>query len=260
MVGLLKDEDNMSNEKTGPEDFGGTDEGSHYTSQKVDTARPKNPPNCASQTHEMNDGRKLVSASELYHATPLQVLQKRIHDVNVKKGWFDEPRSFGEGVALIHSEISEATASFEQAESAHYYVNGKPEGWGIELADVGIRVIDLFTRENTIAALPAFFREGHPEYENAFVTEFKRLQQIAYRRSHVPRDPMFIKRCVRLHEITSTGLECWRDGSDWRPACALLLSELLAVFESVHLDGEALIKTKIVYNDTRPVRHGGKRI
>jgi NTP pyrophosphatase (non-canonical NTP hydrolase) len=60
------------------------------------------------------------------------------------KGWHDRFRSFGEAIALCHSELSEA---LEEARNGHTvgairFVDGKPEGIPIELADVLIRIFD----------------------------------------------------------------------------------------------------------------------
>jgi hypothetical protein len=77
----------------------------------------------------------------------LNDLAASIHDLNVEKGWHDEPRSCGDFCALIHTEVSEVLEHFRE----HGYANvkaldfdakGKPVGIPIELADIIIRVLD----------------------------------------------------------------------------------------------------------------------
>jgi NTP pyrophosphatase (non-canonical NTP hydrolase) len=48
-------------------------------------------------------------------------------------------------LALIHSEISEALEEYRDGniETYHRETDGKPEGFGIELADAIIRILDL---------------------------------------------------------------------------------------------------------------------
>lgn len=59
-------------------------------------------------------------------------------------GWWDEYNSFGDIIALIHSELSEALEEYRKvgARSDIRYENGKPVGVAIELADVVIRIFD----------------------------------------------------------------------------------------------------------------------
>jgi NTP pyrophosphatase (non-canonical NTP hydrolase) len=63
----------------------------------------------------------------------------------VAHGWHDEPRSFPEILMLLVSEIAEAMEEFRSHKSVTdiYYVEGKPEGIPIEIADLLIRVFDF---------------------------------------------------------------------------------------------------------------------
>ena len=70
-------------------------------------------------------------------------LQKEIHENAKEHGWWDEPRSFGDVIALCHSELSEALESYRNGESYLWIgEKGKPEGVGVELADCIIRILD----------------------------------------------------------------------------------------------------------------------
>jgi NTP pyrophosphatase (non-canonical NTP hydrolase) len=73
----------------------------------------------------------------------LRSLQREIHAVNHQKGWYEEQRSFGDYIALAHSELSEALESYRSGEAASFMLSKKPEGWGIELADTVIRLLDM---------------------------------------------------------------------------------------------------------------------
>ena len=67
---------------------------------------------------------------------------KEIHANAVEHGWWYEPRSFAEIVALCHSELSEALEEDRQAKPIVYVENGKPEGIGTEMIDCLIRILD----------------------------------------------------------------------------------------------------------------------
>ncbi|MCX4313777.1 MAG: hypothetical protein OSJ83_08015 [Clostridia bacterium] len=90
--------------------------------------------------------------------------QKEIHQNAIDHGWWDNPRTPGELLMLVVSEVSEA---FEEVRNNHamtetyYSEKGKMEGVPSELADVVIRVMDLaeyygIDLEKTIAEKHAF--------------------------------------------------------------------------------------------------------
>lgn len=75
-------------------------------------------------------------------------VQKEVHELAVSNGWWPEgtdSRIIPEKLALIHSEVSEALEEYRvgNLEACTFSESGKPEGFGIELADAMIRILDL---------------------------------------------------------------------------------------------------------------------
>lgn len=93
-------------------------------------------------------------------------VQAYVHAVNGMNGWFEDGRTFGDEIALLHSEVSEALDEFRSHGLARYfyplgnkdaeprvvlnmysYPEGeKPLGVASEAADVLIRLLDFCWR------------------------------------------------------------------------------------------------------------------
>ena len=87
--------------------------------------------------YQSKDAPNRVSKLEI---ESLRVLQKRVYEAAVTAGWHDTPREFGTGIALIHSEVSEALEGYRKGLNDDHLPH-RPMA-EVEFADAIIRILD----------------------------------------------------------------------------------------------------------------------
>ena len=170
----------------------------------------------------------------------LAELQKEAHAIAVAHGWWDEEYAFGDLIALVHSELSEALEAYrdEVLPSKPHLLSTKVAS---ELADVVIRVANM-------AEWYGWKLGGSPRFQ------FQRFGGLV----------SFGDWIATLHGVTAEafGYSKNKDGEDGfiQGSLVELINgvERMAAHYGINLD--AAIEAKMEYNRTRPYRHGGKAL
>lgn len=193
----------------------------------------------------------------------LQDLTDEIREINVSKGWRPAEggpgdRTFGDFIALLHSEVSEALDAYRDHKLADATAgpdwanadddpedgptsldhNPKPEGVGSELADVLIRLLDMC---DVFGIKPFDMDCELADVSGALLVPVGGLNG-------------FGDHLALLHfQISAAWLP---PGNEW-PS---VLRTLVAVAEKYEIDLTAEVERKIAYNRTREFRHGGRHL
>lgn len=186
-------------------------------------------------------------------------LRDEIHQNAKEHGWWEEERSFGEIIALCHSELSEALEEHRNGKTAtEIYTKckmdaikkvgyggcgvckncpvNKPEGIPIELADTIIRILDYCGKAQI--DINSLVERRLPSNEYKSFAEFITVCHYCLSRS--------------FYQDINFG-----DGNDW---LATTISTIQCYCGKEGIDIEEAIRIKHEYNKTRPYKHGGKRI
>ncbi|MFD0710609.1 hypothetical protein [Paenibacillus sp. GCM10027626] len=198
------------------------------------------------------------------------------HKNAVSKGWWQEERTYGELIALVHSEVSEALEDFRNrkkpdevwyekesdndrvAYHAGYQVTPeyKPCGIPSELADICIRIFDIAGKYGWGGAMQEDWDEVFkPEIEKGF-EHLKNETEDWFADSSLPGQLSFV------HEQLSDSSKAFREyHPGYSQECLIgVLMTVWYISEDNGIDLDKAIAEKMAYNATRDVRHGGKVI
>lgn len=163
-------------------------------------------------------------------------LIKEIHENAVAHGWWVGERDTAEIYALIHSELSEALEEYRSGKEMIYYVDGKPEGIAVELADAVIRILDYVAQRG-------FFIGPEMYMEQIRINGEKQTL------------PRLIVEC---HESITMARVYDEENMNPMAHFAKVKANISEYLSDNGLDLYEIIRIKHEYNKTRPYRHGGK--
>ena len=188
----------------------------------------------------------------------LATLQKEAHAIAKDHGWWDEERSFGDLIALVHSELSEALEWYRTWGGVRLGSNppesmtndlGQPIGVASELADVVIRVADMAEWYGVVLSEIRVINWEMPQWVRSFGDWITALHSSVHM-------IMFVA-SAELYNDPSAHIPCGRDwGTELRDTIGRVY--LMAAHYGIDLD--AAIEAKMEYNRTREYRHGGKAL
>ena len=208
----------------------------------------------------------------------LSELQKEAHAIARDKGWWDQERTFGDLIALIHSELSEALEAYRERgletwstlrmdEGAGPITLSsisdldtlkarlgeaaleKPEGVASELADVVIRVADMAEFYGMDLVAVRIARSYVPLWVQSFGDWITAL--------HLSTTMIMSCASLQLHADSTLPIP---NVEDWKVEARDTIERVYLMAAHYGIDLDVAIVAKKAYNRTRPYRHGGKAL
>ena len=193
----------------------------------------------------------------------LKALQREAHAIAKDHGWWDEERSFGDLIALVHSELSEALEAYREHGlkdwRSHTYSDGfvdehpqgeKPEGVASEFADVVIRVADMAEWLKVDLAQALEEDEDRGEAKQAYL-EHRMSGNL----------DSFGEWIAAIHEdMADAGYHQRSRGDNLGSHLVSVIWMVQEMAAHYGIDLDAAIEAKLEYNRTRSYRHGGKAL
>lgn len=195
-------------------------------------------------------------------------LIKEIHENAKAHGWWDDERSLGEIISLIHSELSKALEEYRDRKPLMYwnknnspctdfkndegnswsYNGDKPEGIAVELADVIIRILDYFGKmECTIDEIESpgvLYKLENPNFP-CFITQMHALVTNAW---------------IHRGDTDEDSDQYADEANDTMWWLSETVASIFDWCKHNGIDMYEAIRIKHEYNKTRPFKHGGKAI
>lgn len=195
----------------------------------------------------------------------IQKLVEKSYQNSVNKGWYEKRSSNLERIALMASEIAEATEEVRLVKEDYYEVDGKPEGQSVELADVLIRIFDFAGASNINLSKyiqQQFFLDyQNLEYIHDIEQEVRQLNNI-----RCYNELENLKSDIEFHAsfLISLGEAAKSIIKENEEKQYLFLAETIVkiIYFSFKKSWDigSIIEKKHNYNTTRPHKHGGKTI
>ena len=193
-------------------------------------------------------------------------LQREAHAIAKDHGWWDEERTFGDLIALVHSELSEALEAYrvngidswlerqyphsrDTQPLTHLDVpeeGDKPAGVASELADVVIRVADMaeFLEKDLATPLEELGTGDTSQNWSRVLKGFG---------DWIALCSLFLYDALREGWVNP-------DRDYWVHALAASVRCVQDTAAHYGIDLDAAIEAKMEYNRTRSYRHGGKAL
>ena len=205
----------------------------------------------------------------------LKALQKEAHAIAKDHGWWDEPRTFGDLIALAHSELSEALEAYREwglksvisatapndRTYRYFDINlsqakvpddwtTKPDGVASELADVVIRVAGMAEWFKIDLAQAREEDEDLGDEKQAYLQE--RLSGNL---------DSFGEWIAAIHEdMADAGYHQRNRGDNLGSHLVSVIWMVQEMAAHYGIDLDAAIEAKMEYNKSRLYRHGGKEL